>query len=93
MTKGTFFLLFILLVISFYFRDKIFQYNNETSNSKKSIINYIFASIFVILIILGFLVAPNTKTTFSNTSKAYNDMRESPANKRPHRMFDINTYW
>ena len=55
-------------------------------------LSFHFYIIFVVLIVLGFLIAPNTKTTFSNTSDVYNDMRESPANKRPHRYFDINTY-
>jgi len=92
MTKSTFFILLVLLAVIFAFRDKILGYNKQTTSVFKSTVNYIFAFIFVVLIVLGFLLTPNTKTTFSNTSDAYNDMRESPANKRPHRYFDINTY-
>ncbi|HIP13635.1 MAG TPA: hypothetical protein EYG73_13085 [Arcobacter sp.] len=92
MTKSTFFLLLVLLAVVFAFRDKILGYDKQTSSMFKSVINYIFAFALVVLIVLGFLIVPNTKTTFSNTSDAYNDMRESPANKRPHKYFDINTY-
>ena len=93
MTKGTFFLLLILLAIVFSIRSKILGYNKDTTEVFKSTVNYIFAFVFVVLLVLGFLIAPNTKTTFANTSKAYNDMRDTPENKRPHKMFDINTYW
>jgi len=93
MTKSTFFLLLILLALIFAFRDKILGYNKDTTEVYKSTVNYIFSFLLVVLIVLGFLIAPNTKTTFANTSKAYNDMRDTPENRRPHKMFDINTYW
>jgi hypothetical protein len=102
MTQVTFFILFILLVTLYYFRNSIFGFKDKESSLAKTIINYVFAALLVTLIALGFLLAPNTSSSFGKSNPMFESMSSNSKkssttndtkNSRPHPLFDINTYW
>jgi len=93
MNELLFFLINGILIYMLLKRDSIrhsLQHNLGISVSNDIII-YFVSFMFVVVFVLGMLF-DNTKEKFSNISENYDNMIPKE-DKRPHRYFDINTYW
>ena len=82
-----------LLIYLLFKRDKVrhsllHYFGLEIQNS--TIITFV-ALMFVVVFVLGMLF-DDTKDKYSNISDNYDNMIPKE-DKRPHRYFDINTYW
>ena len=93
MEKTTFLLLLVAYFILFGMKRYIlvsFHKNDRLKWLSQEVATYLFAFLFVILMIVGVLF---TKTDdLSNVSDGFDKIRNPAATDRPHRYFDINTY-
>ena len=84
--------LFIIAVV-FLSRHNIvlyFRYNYGKKIESEWIV-YVCFALFVVVIMSAMLL-DNTKEKYAQISESYQKMRPDNT-KRPHRYFDINTYW
>ena len=88
MSKVSFFIGFILLVLI------IIRINNYLSKFKfkKNALYYIYGIILLLYLIIGSLLTfEETKEDFKGVSNTFEG--QNNARSRPHRWFDIDTYW
>jgi len=93
MEKTTFLLLFILWIFLFSIKGVIlnqFHKNKLLLKVTQKGANYFFVVLFIILIVAGMLFTVNAKTNFANVSEGFEKVRNSPANSKPHRYFNID---
>ena len=92
MNELLFAIAFALIIFIFVTRHKIVDYFSYNLNIRieSEVIVYIL-TVFVIMLVLAGMLLDNTKEKYSGISENYDKMK-TPANERPHRYFDINTY-
>ncbi|MDD2697623.1 MAG: hypothetical protein PHF17_02345 [Arcobacteraceae bacterium] len=71
----------------------ILQANGKLLWMTQEIATYIFFFIFIVLMVVGVLYTSSTQTDFSNVNQGFEKLRTGGDKDRPHRYFDINTYW
>ena len=93
MEKTTFLILLVLYFIAFGMKRSILislHRKNELKWLTLEMTTYIFAFLFVILMIAGVLFTK--MDDYSNVSQGFEKIRNPSENQRPHRYFDVNTY-
>jgi hypothetical protein len=93
MNAVTFAISLFIIVVVFLSRHNIvlyFRYNYGKKIESEWIV-YICFALFVMVILAGMLL-DDPKEKYANISENYKNLRPDNA-KRPHRYFDINTYW
>ena len=87
-TKTTFLIGLVILVLIYVFRHYIITPYIEI---KEKTLNYIFLAILVIYLIYGALFTfEETKEQFENVNNYFEGQKPDD---RPHRWWDIDTYW
>jgi len=88
MSKVSFFIGFVFLVLIII---RINKYLSEFK-FKKNILYYIYGVIVLLYLIIGSLLTfEETKEDFKGLSNTFEG--QSNTRSRPHRWFDIDTYW
>ena len=96
MSSSTFFILLLLIAIGYYFNNKIVKLIHKSKNLlfiTKTHINYLLLLTLLIVVLIGALTSTRQKSKYSSISKNYENIRTPEAQRRPHPLFDINTYW
>ena len=89
MTKIQFFIILIILITVLVNVNKILVGKYKF---KENILNYISLTIVLVYLVIGaFMTFSETKQEFKELSNTFEG--QNTANKRPHRWWDIDTYW
>ncbi|MCK5294735.1 MAG: hypothetical protein KAJ49_08790 [Arcobacteraceae bacterium] len=93
MEKTTFLILLVTYFIIFGMKRTILvslHRNNKLKWLSQEVTTYIFAFLFVLLMIIGVLFT--VTDDYSNVNEGFEKVRNPIENQRPHRYFDVNTY-
>jgi hypothetical protein len=96
MEKTTFLIILVIYLLLFAMKRtmlNILQANGKLLWMTQEIATYIFFFIFIVLMVVGVLYTSSTQTDFSNVNQGFEKLRTGGDKDRPHRYFDINTYW
>jgi len=89
MTKIQFVIYLIILIVFSVTLNKILI---KQFKIKESILNYLLLSIILVYLVVGaFMTFNETKVEFKELTNTFESGSE--AQKRPHRWWDIDTYW
>jgi cytochrome b561 len=93
MSKETFLILLLLLFVAWGFKRSVLgklHKQREFTWLSQTMANYLFILLFIILTIVGMLFTENAKTNFANVSQGFEQVRQPPESKEPHRYFNID---
>lgn len=93
MEKTTFLILFIIWILFFAIKGPILNElhkNGSFKNVTQKGVNYVFVFLFVVLMVVGVLFTSSAESNFANVSAGFEQVRNPPELKKPHRYFDIN---
>ncbi len=96
MEKTTFLVILVLFVIAFAMKRSVLnmlQKNGKLLWLTQEMATYIFFGLFIVLMIVGVLFTSQTQSDFANVNDGFEKIRDGGDKNRPHRYFDINTYW
>ena len=89
MTKIEFIVYLVLLIVFLISLNKILI---KQFKIKESLLNYSFLIIVLLYLVIGaFMTFSETKKEFKELSNTFEG--QSKTNSRPHRWWDIDTYW
>ncbi len=96
MEKTTFLILLVVYLLSFSMKRTMLnmaQARGKLLWMTQEMGTYIFFFIFIVLMVVGVLFTSETQKTFANVNEGFEKLRTGGDKDRPHRYFDINTYW
>ncbi len=96
MEKTTFLILLIVFLILFGIKRIILEMLQKSGKllwMSQEMATYIFFGLFIVLMVAGVLFTSSTETDFANVNQGFEKIRNGGDKDRPHRYFDINTYW
>ena len=96
MEKTTFLIILVIFFLVFAMKRSVLnmlQAKGKLLWLTQEMATYIFFGLFILLMVIGVLFTSQTEKEFANVNDGFEKLHTGGDKNRPHRYFDINTYW